>query len=125
MPLYFTKIGKDTELHIPPRFRISEITMRNYVDLMTIFRTVFQKSGLIMKAIDEQNNQSESEISLKARLIKLKQLVMSYRRKYVFATWLPKETERLHNEMTADISSLLKENDDIGALWRQVKALRK
>ena len=78
-----------------------------------------------MQAINKQNNQSESEISLKARLIKLKELVMSYRRKYVFAKWLQKDTDRLHNEMTADISNLLKENYEIGALWRQVKALRK
>ena len=90
-----------------------------------IFQTVFKKSDLIIQAINKQDKQSESEISLKARLIKLKELVMSYRQKYIFATWLQKDTELLHNEMTADISSLLKENDDIGALWRQVKALRK
>jgi hypothetical protein len=90
-----------------------------------IYQTVIKKSDLIIQAINKQDNQSESEISLKARLIKLKQLVIFYRRKYVLEEWLPKDTERLHNEMTADISSLLKENDDIGALWRQVKALRK
>jgi hypothetical protein len=90
-----------------------------------IFKTVIKKSDLIIQAINKQDKQSEYEISLKARLIKLKQLVMSYQRKYVFAKWLPEDTERLHNEMTVDISSLLKENDDIGALWRQVKALRK
>lgn len=112
-------------MYIPLRFRISETTKKNYVDLVMIFNMVFKKSDLIIQAINKQDKQSESEISLKARLIKLKELVMSYRRKYVFATWLQKDTELLHNEMTADISSLCKENDDIGALWRQVKDLRK
>ena len=50
---------------------------------------------------------------------------MDCRRKYVFATWKPEDSERLYNEMTTDVSNLLKESNEIGPLFRQIKTSRK
>jgi hypothetical protein len=92
---------------------------------MMIFRNVFEISDAIINFITKLEKQTESEISFKIRVKKFKELVMTYRQKYVVSTWRPEDSERLHNEMTVDISNLVKEHSEIGKLWRQVKALRK
>jgi hypothetical protein len=92
---------------------------------MMIFRNVFETSDEIIKFIKKLEKQTESEVSLKSRVMIFKELVMKYRKKYVVATWRPDDSQRLHNEMTVDISILVKEHSEIGKLWRQVKASRK
>lgn len=111
--------------YIPPRFLGSKTSEKNYKYLMIIFRNVFEISDAIINFITKLEKQTESEISFKIRVKKFKELVMTYRQKYVVATWRPDDSERLHNEMTVDISNLVKEHSEIGKLWRQVKASRK
>jgi hypothetical protein len=72
-----------------------------------------------------QNKLTETQKCFRTKLEVFKQSVDSCRRKYVFATWRPTDSERLHNEMSVDVSTLLKESDEIGSLWRQIKASRK
>lgn len=111
--------------YIPLRFQKSKVAERNYKMLMFIFQNVFRTSDMIMKFITKLEKPTESEVSLKISVIKFNELVMTYRRKYVISTWRPEDSERLHNEMTFDVSNLVKEHGQIGKLWRQVKASRK
>lgn len=92
---------------------------------MMIFWNVSKISDEIIKFITKLEKPTESELSFKIRVMKFKELVMTYRQKYVVATWRPDDSERLHNEMTVYISNLVKEHSEIGKLWRQVKASRK
>jgi hypothetical protein len=57
---------------------------------------------------------TESEISLKLKVLEFKDLVIDCRRKYVVESWRPEDSERLHNEMTVDVSNLLKKHSEIG-----------
>jgi len=117
--------SKNVIFYIPPRFLKSKTSEKNYIYLMMIFRNVFETSDEIIKFITKLEKPTESEVSLKSRVMIFKELVMTYRRKYVVATWRPDDSERLQNEMTVDISNLVKEHSEIGKSWRQVKALRK
>jgi len=117
--------SNNTVFYIPPRFLKSKTAEKNYKQLMAIFIACLKKSGLIVNSITKLEKPTESEVSLKLRIMTFKDLVMTYRQKYVVATWRPEDSERLHNEMTVDISNLVKEHSEIGKLWRQVKALRK
>lgn len=92
---------------------------------MMIFQNVFQISNEMIKFLTKLEKPTESEISLKSRVMIFKELVKTYRQKYVVSTWRPEDSERLHNEMTVDISNLVKEHSEIGKLWRQVKASRR
>ncbi len=144
--------SKQTIFYIPPRFLKSETSKKNYKTLMMIFQNAFKHSDTIMSflkkiqdlTIPEQvlrktyanydvimtvvNNfqdLTESEKDLKFRVMNFKEELMRLRKKYVVATWRPEDAERLHNEMTVDVSTLLREHSEIGRLWRQVKTLRK
>lgn len=127
MTPHFFKIPNSNNVvfYIPPRFQKSKVAERNYKMLMFIFQNVFKTSDMIMEFINKLEKPTESEISLKINVMKFKELVMTYRRKYVISTWRPEDSERLHNEMTFDVSNLLKEHGQIGMLLRQVKASRK
>lgn len=127
MTLHFFKIPtlNNVVFYIPPRFQKSKVAERNYKMLMFIFQNVFKTSDMITEFINKLEKPTESEVSLKINVMKFKELVMTYRRKYVISTWRPEDSERLHNEMTFDVSNLLKEHGQIGMLLRQVKASRK
>jgi hypothetical protein len=92
---------------------------------MMIFWNVSKISDEIIKFITKLEKKTESEISFMIRVMNFKDMVKIYRQKYVLATWRPDDSQRLHNEMTVDVSNLVKEHSEIGKLWRQVKALRK
>lgn len=117
--------SKQTIFYLPQRFLKSETSKRNYKYLMMIFQNVFQISNEMIKFLTKLEKPTESEISLKSRVMIFKELVKTYRQKYVVSTWRPEDSERLHNEMTVDISNLVKEHSEIGKLWRQVKASRR
>lgn len=126
MTLFFTKIGKNTELYIPQRFSQNP---KIYKNLVLIYRNLCKFYSSIMTSLDKmkkiQNKLTETQKCFRTKLEVFKQSVDSCRRKYVFATWRPTDSERLHNEMSVDVSTLLKESDEIGSLWRQIKASRK
>ena len=117
--------SKQTIFYLPKRFLNSKISERNYKYLMMIFWNVSKISDEIIKFITKLEKKTESEISFMIRVMNFKDMVKIYRQKYVLATWRPDDSQRLHNEMTVDVSNLVKEHSEIGKLWRQVKALRK
>ena len=144
--------SKQTIFYIPPRFLKSETSKRNYKTLMMIFQNAFKHSDtimsflkkiqdltipepvlkttyknydVIMTVVNKFQDLTESEKDLKFRVMNFKEELLRLRKKYVVATWRPEDSERLHNEMTVDVSTLLKEHSEIGKLWRQVMALRK
>lgn len=103
----------------------SEKTKATYRMLIMIFQNVFRNYDSIMSFLNKIQKQSEFEESFKIRLLNFKKSVMNCRIKYVLATWKPEDSERLYNEMTTDVSNLLKESNEIMPLFRQIKALRK
>ena len=125
MTIYFATISKNVVFYIPPRFMKSKITQKNYKYLMMVFQNVFKNRDSIINFLNTFQKPTESEISLKHKVNEMKQTVMDFRRKYVVATWRPEDSDRLHNEMTTDISELLKEHSQIGVLLKKIKELRK
>ena len=154
MTLHFFKIpiSKNTIFCIPVRFLKSETSKRNYKTLMMLFQNAFKHSDtimsflkkiqdltipepvlkttyknydVIMTVVNKFQDLTESEKDLKFRVMNFKEELLRLRKKYVVATWRPEDSERLHNEMTVDVSTLLKEHSEIGKLWRQVMAFRK
>lgn len=144
--------SKQTIFYVPPRFLKSETSKRNYKSLMMIFQNAFKHShtimsflkkiqdlripepvlkttykhyDVIMTVVNNFQDLTESEKDLKFRVMEFKEELLRIRKKYVVATWRPEDSERLHNEMTVDVSTLLKEHSEIGKLWRQVMAFRK
>ena len=107
--------SKTTVYYIPTRFLNSQESSRNYKKLMFLFQNMLRT----------RINLNILELSLKVRILSFKELVMSYRRKYVISAWRPEDSERLHAEMTDDISDLMKEHTEIGNLLYQFKASRK
>ena len=90
-----------------------------------IFQNVFQNYDIITSFLNKIQKQSEFEESFKIRLLNFKKSVMNCRIKYVLAAWKAEDSERLYNEMTTDVSNLLKESNEIGPLFRQIKTSRK
>lgn len=125
MTPHFVTISKNVVLCIPPRFMKSEKTKATYRMLIMIFQNVFLNHGSIMSFLNKIQKKTEFEESFMIRLFNFKKSVMDCRRKYVFATWKPEDSERLYNEMTTDVSNLLKESNEIGPLFRQIKTSRK
>ena len=129
MTLFTKTIGKNTVLCIPVRFQGSEKKIRDYKLLVQIYRNLCEFYTSIMSSLKKmkmiQRKLTHEQKSFKTRIKKFKRSVDGCRRKYVYATWLQKDSERLHNEMSEDVSSLFKESDEIGTLWRQIKASRK
>ena len=72
-----------------------------------------------------QGKLTDEQKSFKTRIKQFKRSVDDCRKKYVYATWPQKDSERLHNEMSEDVSRLFKESNEIGPLWRQIKTSRK
>ena len=129
MTLFTKTIGKNTVLCIPVRFQGSEKTIRDYKLLVQIYRNLCEFYTSIMSSLKKmkmiQRKLTHEQKSFKTRIKKFKRSVDGCRRKYVYATWPQKDSERLHNEMSEDVSSLFKESNDIGPLWRQIKASSK
>jgi hypothetical protein len=125
MTPHLVKISKNVILCIPQRFMKSEKTKATYRMLIMIFQNVFRNHGSIMSFLNKIQKQTEFEESFMIRLLNFKKSVMDCRRKYVLATWKSKDSERLYNEMTTDVSNLLKESNEIGPLFRQIKTSRK
>ena len=95
-------------------------TKATYRMLIMIFQNVFRNYDSIMSFLNKIQKQSEFEESFKIRLLNFKKSVMNCRIKYVLATWKPEDSERLYNEMTTDVSNLLKESNEIMPLFRQI-----
>ena len=129
MTLHFKTIGKHTKLYIPPRFLENPKHEKNYKTLVLIYRNLCEFYTSIMSSLKKmkmiQGKLTDEQKSFKTRIKKFKRSVDGCRRKYVYATWPQKDSERIHNEMSVDVSTLLKESDDIGPLWRQIKTSRK
>lgn len=154
MTLHFFKIPNSNNVvfYIPPRFLGSKTSEKNYKYLMMIFQNAFKHSDtimsflkkirdltipepvlkktykhydVIMTVVNKFQELTVSEKDLKFRVMNFKEELLRLRKKYVVATWRPEDSERLHNEMTVDVSTLLKEHSEIGKLWRQVMAFRK
>lgn len=127
MTLHFVKLPNSNNVvfYVPPRFQKSKETESSYKKLMLIFLNVFNSSNGILSFLKKFQSPTESEISLKLKVMEFKELVMDCRRKYVVDTWPKKDSDRLHNEMTVDVSNLLKKHSEIGKLLREVKNLRK
>ena len=126
MTLFTKTIGKNTVLCIPVRFQGSEKTIRDYKLLVQIYRNLCEFYTSIMSSLKKmkmiQRKLTHEQKSFKTRIKKFKRSVDGCRRKYVYAKWRPENSERIHNEMSVDVSTLLKESDDIGPLWRQIKS---
>lgn len=127
MTLHFVKLPNSNNVvfYVPPRFQKSKETESSYKKLMLIFLNVFNSSNGILSFLKKFQSPTESEISLKLKVMEFKELVMDCRRKYVVESWRPEDSDRLHNEMTVDVSNLLKKHSEIGKLLRQVKNFRK
>ena len=127
MTLYSFKLPNSNNVvfYIPPRFQKSKVAERNYKMLMFLFQNFFKNYDMIMSFLKKIETLTDSEKELKLNVMEFKEIVMDFRRKYVVASWIKKDSERLHNEMTFDVSNLLKEHGQIGMLLRQVKASRK
>lgn len=133
MTLFFTTIQKNTKLYIPPQFSQTPKHTKDYKLLVQIYRNLCEFYSSIMTSLEIMKETmkkikkelTETQKSFETRLRIFKQSVDSCRRKYVYATWRPEDSERLHNEMSVDVSKLLKESDEIGPLWRQIKASSK
>lgn len=127
MTLHFVKLPNSNNVvfYVPPRFQKSKETESSYKKLMLIFLNVFNSSNGIIAFLNKFQSPTESEISLKLKVMEFKELVMDCRRKYVVESWRPEDSERLHNEMTVDVSNLLKKHSEIGKLLREVKKSRK
>lgn len=127
MTLHFVKLPNSNNVvfYVPPRFQKSKETESSYKKLMLIFLNVFNSSNGILSFLKKFQSPTESEISLKLKVMEFKELVMDCRRKYVVESWRPEDSDRLHNEMTVDVSNLLKKHSEIGKLLREVKNLRK
>ena len=93
--------------------------------LIMIFQNVFLNHRSIASFLNKIQKQTEFEESFKIRLLNFKKSVMDCRIKYVLAAWKAEDSERLYNEMTTDVSNLLKESNEIWPLFRQIKASRK
>jgi hypothetical protein len=127
MTLHFVKLPNSNNVvfYVPLRFQKSKGTESSYKKLMLIFLNVFNSSNGIIAFLNKFQIPTESEISLKLKVLEFKDLVIDCRRKYVVESWRPEDSERLHNEMTVDVSNLLKKHSEIGKLLRQVKNFRK
>jgi len=127
MTLHFVKLPNSNNVvfYVPPRFLKSKGTESSYKKLMLIFLNVFNSSNGIIAFLNKFQIPTESEISLKLKVLEFKDLVIDCRRKYVVESWRPEDSERLHNEMTVDVSNLLKKHSEIGKLLREVKNFRK
>jgi len=127
MTLHFVKLPNSNNVvfYVPLRFLKSKETESSYKKLMLIFLNVFEGSNRIISFLKKFQNPTESEISLKLKVLEFKDLVMDCRRKYVVDTWPKKDSDRLHNEMTVDVSNLLKKHYEISELLREVKKSRK
>jgi len=127
MTLHFVKLPNSNNVvfYVPLRFLKSKGTESSYKKLMLIFLNVFNSSNGIIAFLNKFQIPTESEISLKLKVLEFKDLVIDCRRKYVVESWRPEDSERLHNEMTVDVSNLLKKHSEIGKLLREVKKSRK
>ena len=154
MTLDFFKLPNlnDVVFYIPPRFLKSEIFRMNYKTLMVIFHNVFVDSNQIMSFLNKIQNLTipeaqlrvhyknydvimtlvkkfqdltDSENLLKSKVIQFKEEILNCRRKYILEKWRPEDSERLHNEMTMDVSDLFRKHYEIGDLWRRVKGFRR
>lgn len=154
MTLHFFKLptSKKTIFCIPPRFLKSETSKRNYKTLMIIFQNVFKDSNqimsflnkiqdltipepllrihyknydFIMTLVKKFQDLTDSENLLKSKVIQFKEEILNCRRKYILEKWRPEDSERLHNEMTMDVSDLFRKHYEIGDLWRRVKGFRR
>jgi hypothetical protein len=126
MTLHFVTIGKNTKLYIPPRFLKNPNHTKNYKTIVLIYRNLCEFYYSILSSLENmkklQKELTETQECFKTKLEVFKQSVDSCRKKYVYAIWRPEDSDRLHNEMSVDVSTLLKESDEIGTLWRQIKA---
>lgn len=127
MTLYSFKLPNSNNVvfYIPPRFQKSRETEKNYKILMFLFQNFFKNYDMIMSFLKKIETLTDSEKELKLNVMEFKEIVMDFRRKYVVASWIKKDSERLHNEMTFDVSILSQKHKAIGTLLKQVKASRK
>jgi hypothetical protein len=129
MTIFTKTIGKNTVLCIPERFQVSEKTIKTYKCLVQIYRNLCEFYTSIISSLKKmeiiQKKLTDEQTSFKTRIEKFKRSVDDCRKKYVYAKWPQKDSERLHNEMSEDVSRLFKESNEIGHLWRQIKASRK
>lgn len=117
--------SKNVVFYIPQRFLKSPTTEKNYKTLMFLFLNLFKNNDMIMSFLKKYPILTDLETELKFNVMEFKELVMNCRRKYVVELWRENDSERLHNEMTVDVSSLSQKHKDIGSLLKRVKALRK
>jgi hypothetical protein len=127
MTLYSFKLPNSNNVvfYVPFRFQKSTETVKNYKNLMFLFQNFFKNYYMIMSYLKKIETLTDSEKELKFNVMEFKELVMDFRRKYVVASWREKDSERLHNEMTFDVSILSQKHKAIGTLLKQVKASRK
>jgi len=126
MTLHFVTIGKHTKLYIPPRFLENPKHTKNYQTLVLIYRNLCEFYHSILSSLEKmkklQKELTKTQECFKIKLEVFKESVDSCRKKYVYAIWKTEDSEHLHNEMSVDVSTLLKESDEIGTQWRQIKA---
>lgn len=112
MTIFTKTIGKNTVLCIPKRFQVLEKTIKTYKLLVQIYHNLCEFYTSIISSLKKNGNQSkkltDEQRSFKIRIKKFKRSVNDCRKKYVYAKWPQKDSERLHNEMSEDVSRLSK-----------------
>ena len=121
----FFKLPSNAILYIPERFQKSEKTIANYKNLMRIYDNFNMNYLKILNLIQSFSSQTVDTILLKIKVTAIKKRITDCRYKYVVKSWWKHQITSLHNEMTTDISELLKEYSQIGVLLKKVKTLDK
>jgi hypothetical protein len=121
---FFLNHNSMTHIDIPKRFQHSKSAERLYIILMNLFHDISHYRNQIQK-IRVKFQLIPDLILLDLSVKQFIDKIINCRRKYVIATWLEADTERLFHEMKTYISELCKTYVELGERYKHVCSLCK